>query len=77
MNYLKMKTKNYIDPYKLADHCEDVIIEEINHILKNQIDVINPEYTHDSDEDEVVNHAFAYLITKLYKYETNNYDGKN
>ena len=77
MNYLKMKTKNYIDPYKLADHCEDVIIEEIHNTLRNQIDAINPEYTHDSDEDEVVNHAFAYLITKLYKYETNNYDGKN
>jgi hypothetical protein len=72
-----MRKKNYIDPYKLADHCEDVIIEEIHNTLRNQIDVINPEYTHDSDEDEVVNHAFAYLITKLYKYETNNYDGKN
>jgi len=72
-----MRTKNYIDPYKLADHCEDVIIEEIHSMLRNQIDVINPEYTHDSDESEVVNHAFAYLITKLYKYETNNYDGKN
>ena len=72
-----MKTKNYIDPYKLADHCEDVIVEEILGILRNQIDEVNPEYTHDSDEDEIVNQAFAYLITNLYKQETNNYDGKN
>ena len=72
-----MSNKNYIDPYKLADHCEDVIVEEILSTLRNQIDVVNPEYTHDSDEDEVVNQAFGYLITKLYKQETNNYDGKN
>jgi hypothetical protein len=72
-----MRTKNYIDPYALADHCEEYIISEIRSVLYNQIDEINPEYWHDSDEDEVVNHAFAYLITKLYKYETNNYDGKN
>ena len=72
-----MKTKNYIDPYKLADHCEDAIVEEILGMLRNQIDEVNPEYTHHSDEDEVVDQAFGYLITKLYKQETNNYDGKN
>ena len=72
-----MRTKNYIDPYKLADHCEDVIVDDILSTLHNQIDVINPEYTHHSDEDEVVNQAFGYLITKLYKQETNNYDEKN
>ena len=72
-----MKNKNYIDPYKLADHCEDVIIDDILSTLRNQIDVINPEYTHHSDEDEVVNQAFGYLIAKLYKQETHNYDGKN
>ena len=72
-----MKTKNYIDPYKLAEHCEEYIINEIRNVLYNQIDEINPENWHDSDEDEVVNHAFAYLITNLYKQETNNYDGKN
>ena len=72
-----MRTKNYIDPYKLADHCEGMIIETIQQILYDQIDVINPEYTHDSNEDEVVDQAFGYLITKLYKQETNNYDGKN
>ena len=72
-----MKTKNYIDPYKLADHCEDVIVDDILSTLRNQIDVINPEYTHHSDEDEIVNQAFGYLITKLYNQETNNYDGKN
>ena len=72
-----MKTKNYIDPYKLADHCEEYIISEIRNVLYNQIDEINPEYTHDSNEFEVVNQAFGYLITKLYKQETNNYDEKN
>lgn len=72
-----MKTKNYIDPYKLADYCEEYIISEIRSVLYNQIDEVNPEYTHHSDEDEVVNQAFGYLITKLYKQETNNYDGKN
>ena len=72
-----MSNKNYIDPCALADHCEDVITDDILSTLRNQIDVINPEYTHHSDEDEVVNQAFGYLITKLYKQETNNYDGKN
>jgi hypothetical protein len=72
-----MRKKNYIDPYALADHCECVIVEDILSTLRNQIDEINPEYTHDSNEDEVVDQAFGYLITKLYKQETNNYDGKN
>jgi len=62
-----MSNKNYIDPYKLAEHCEKYIISEIRSVLYNQIDEINPENWHDSDEDEVVNQAFSYLITKLYK----------
>ena len=70
-----MKTKIYIDPYKLADHCEGMIIETIQQILYDQISLLYRK--HDSDEDEIVNHAFAYVITNLYKQETNNYDGKN
>jgi len=62
-----MKKKNYIDPCKLAEHCEEYIISEIRNVLYNQIDEINPENWHDSDEDEVVEHAFDYLIAKLYK----------
>lgn len=72
-----MKTKNYIDPYKLADHCESMIIETIQQILYDQIPIFTDNKWHDSDEDEVVNQAFGYLITKLYKQETHNYDGKN
>jgi len=72
-----MKAKNYIDPYKLSDHCEGMIIETIQQILHDQIPILTNYKRHDSDEDEVVNHAFAYLITNLYKQETNNYDGKN
>ena len=69
-----MANKNYIDPHALANHAEDAIIETIKDILYSQIPVITENKWHDSDEDEIVNQAFGYLITKLYKQETNNYD---
>jgi hypothetical protein len=72
-----MKAKNYIDPYKLSDDCEGMIIETIQQILRDQIPIFTNYKRHDSDEDEIVNHAFGYLVTNLYKQETNNYDGKN
>ncbi len=74
-----MKTKNYIDPEILASHCEDYVINNIIDTLRDQIYELYPKYTNDNPnyEDEIVNQAFGYLITNLYKQETNNYDGKN
>ena len=58
---------NYIDPRALAQHVEEYVVEEILMVLRNQIDEVNPEYTHDGNEDEIVDEAFYILIKNLYK----------
>jgi len=74
-----MRTKNYIDPHALADHCEGMINETISQILRDQLYELYPDYTNEdpNNEDNIINQAFSYLISWAYKNETHNYDGKN
>lgn len=58
---------NYIDPRVLAEHVEEYVVEEILMALRNQIDEVNHEYTHDGNENEIVDEAYCILIKNLYK----------
>ena len=71
-----MKTKNHIDPYHLANHCEGMINETISQILRDQLYELYPDYTNEdpNNEDNIINQAFSYLISAAYKHETNNHE---
>ena len=71
-----MKTKNHIDPYHLANHCEGMINETISQILRDQLYELYPDYTNEdpNNEDNIINQAFSYLISAAYKHETHNYE---
>lgn len=58
---------NYIDPADVASHVEEYIVEEMLGQLRNAIDEVNTEYTHDGCEDEIVDEAYCILIKNIYR----------